>query len=271
MIATGKLAPFVFTVANVWLAVATSSELVKNDAFKGRVFSHLLRYWAQYYFIMIGAGLCFLLFATISRRRQLHNFLRHILDCAVEHDLKPGGVYDDSECKATIFRYRSFSILACVQHRIAWGKFAAPWAGWLVPIVRSGKANLSLLKMTVFRARHGSPSNGRHGVAGQIWAKGSHTFTAGARPGDGRGLRRYNKAMAKAMSLTQEEYDRRVSAKRSLSPYIYGRRIELSGGRHWGVVVFDSLPPADNGNEIDRPSDQLIVGILSRAIEWGQS
>lgn len=275
--AFSKSASFLFAVANVWMAVATSSPAGKLSILQNGVGAHLIRYWTQYYFGIVVAALLLLMAGIRQRDGRRDEFLRHILDLAVERDLAPGGVYDDRDCKATIFRFERISILAPVLCWLRWNVWGWPWSGWLVPVVRSGGTKLPPFKKTVFLAGH-RPRRGMqyHGVAGAIWAKGFHRMLTPVAPPDGRRLRRHDKEVAAKMFLTDAEYRLRQAQGGTLSPYIYGRRIELSGGRRWGVVVFDA--PASlthNGGagakNPDGHSDQLVVSVLSRAIEWGRS
>ena len=277
MIAFSKVASLLFAVANVWMAVATSSPAEKLKIFHNGVGTHLIRCWPQYYFGLVLVALVLLLVGIRQRDGRRDEFLRHILDLAVERDLTPGGVYDDRECKATVFRYDRFSILAPILCWLQWKQWAWPWHGWLVPIVRSGGNKLPRFSRTVFMAS--SPARrgmSYHGVAGAIWAKGFHQILTPASTSKGRRLRTHDRDVAKKMYLTDSEYSARQMKGGTLSPYIYGRRIELSGSRRWGVVVFDAPAPLSikagaDAKDQNLRADQLVVGVLSRAIEWGKS
>lgn len=262
----------VLTVANVWLAIATNSSILTLGFFKSGIGAHLIAYWVQYYFSAIALALVLLLYWQIDRRKRLDAFVKHVLDLAVEFDVKDS--YDDELCRATVYRFRRISFLAFISYRQVWGEFRMPWAGWLVPVSRSGAHSIPVIGQTVFRASRVQCTKGDyHGVTGAIWSKGKHVFSAEPTPTDGRKQRAHAQSTAKKMFLTDREYQRRLASKKTLSPYIYGRRIDISGDRCWGVVVFDlpAPPKVLEAGAGHQTSDQLVVGVLARAIEGGMS
>lgn len=262
-----KWGPLLVAGANVWLAIATSSlgSLRSSDQ---AIVSHLFTHWVYYYFGLVLAGFVLLLLGIREQRVRALGLLKHVLDMAVEHDV-PHGQYDDQDCKATLYRYSRFSLRASVWHLVCWKAWRWPWAGWLVPVARSGETPFRTWDRTVFRV--GGKPNGYHGVAGAVWALGYYSFSSNTPPGDGRQRAAYEREEAARMHLVPEEYARRKGSGRPLSPYIYGGRIEVAGRKRWGVFVVDSpVAPNDLRNQAPSRSDLLLIGVLSRAIEWGE-
>ncbi|WP_337244694.1 hypothetical protein [Luteimonas sp. gir] len=263
----GKYGSGLLALANVWLALASTAS-VQTKLAVSSVGKNLTEHWLEYYGVLVLLGFGLLLLKCREQRLQKKQLLKYILDTAVEHDL-PDGQYDDHECKATLYRYRRFSPLATLRYRLCWGRWRHPWSGWLIPVLRSGQSRLRPASATVFRADTVGASV--HGITGGAWAKGFYYFRAGEKPADGRKHGAYERNLPKMMLLTQQEYEARKRSGHSLSRYIYGGRIEVGNRIRWGVLVVDtSVEPAiAKGNKPTR-TDLLMLGMLSRAIEWGE-
>lgn len=143
--------------------------------------------------------------------------------------------------RVTLFKYMRFKFWIWPWRGLTpWG--GSPFAGWLVPVARSGYMTLNT--NTIFRVPRDGIDGGVEGVAGGTWRTG---FIV-ERPdlpdvGDGSNGSLVEDYANKTW-MTRRSVELRLSQKKRLPRAMYGLPVRMAGSAMpWGVIILDCQPP----------------------------
>ncbi len=172
------------------------------------------------------------------------------------------------EHRITLFKRRAF-VLRIRRPGAPWywpyGKSCTPWAGWLVPVLRSGHTSQST--KSVFVAPRGDTSHEVDGVVGQAWSRNQSVIV-----GD------LAEMTPNSSDAEIEEYSRRTFCDKAIvSKYFSQGRtpprsigaipIEVQG-KIWGALVLDSKDP-DGVTDESINNFILTAGFVGQLLEKG--
>ena len=170
--------------------------------------------------------------------------IQYLVD-RIDKDVFKGLTRDrENRHRVTLFQRKRF-VLRANQPGSFWfwsyGKGRHPWAGWLVPVSRSG--HTAQTTRSIFYAPIDKNSHKVEGVVGQAWAENSSIFVPDLpdiqqNSLDEKAKKEYAKKTWSDINLVNRYASREQPPPRSIGAV----PIEV-GGKVWGALVFDSKAP----------------------------
>lgn len=150
--------------------------------------------------------------------------------------------------RATLFKHR----------RWGWWRRLWSFAGWLVPVERSGYTTLA--SSVIFRAPENDPDRAE-GVAGQAWSR-NEVVAVAKLPDLARGTDADYQTYSSSTWVSVPWLRDKKPTARSLC----GIPVEV-GGKPWGVIVLDSRSPEPISEEEYGSIFQMFAGVLSKPLQ----
>jgi hypothetical protein len=136
--------------------------------------------------------------------------------------------------------------------------------GWLVPVERSGDANVTRMSKAYFRAP--DDGDGAEGIAGKAWANKKMVYVSNL-PELGQGINGYKAVdYAKQVFLPTKWVEKKARKTKLMPRSLCGIPVEVKGVV-WGVIVIDSRSPEIPGKDKIQEFYDKNAAVLSKLLE----